>query len=165
MYLAVISLVRVDNRLIHGQVIEAWLPKLRANRIVVADDEACHSPLIRAAMALAVPTSVEVRIQPLAEVDYPGLFEDSSRTLLLIRDVAGVWEAERHGLRLAHLNLGNIHYGANRRKVSASVFLPKEELSQLKVLVDKGLKVEARGVPSEAPVEFPEMVDRFEKGA
>ena len=48
-----ITLVRVDNRLIHGQVVEAWLPHLKVQRVVVADDEAASSPLIRAAMALA----------------------------------------------------------------------------------------------------------------
>ncbi len=48
-----ISLVRVDNRLIHGQVVEAWLPHLKVSRVVVADDEAASSPLVRAAMSLA----------------------------------------------------------------------------------------------------------------
>jgi len=161
----VISLVRVDNRLIHGQVVEAWLPKLRANRMVVADDEAYHSSLVRAAMGLAVPPAVEVRIQPLNEVDYPALFEDPSRTLLLIRDVAGILAALAKGLQLTHLNLGNIHYGLGRRKVSASVFLSKEELNQLEVLFKRGVKVEARGVPTDAPVEFPEMVHRYDRGA
>ncbi len=160
-----ISLVRVDNRLIHGQVVEAWVPKLRANRVVVADNEASQSLLVRAAMGLAVPSPVEVRIQALSAVDYPALFEDSSRTLLLLREVAGVLAAEDKGLRLTHLNLGNIHYGPGRRKVSASVFLSKEELEQLKTLSERGVKVEARGVPTDAPVEFPEMVDRFDKGA
>ena len=160
-----ISLVRVDNRLIHSQVVEAWLPKLRANRMVVADDEAYHSPLVRAAMGLAVPPAVEVRIQPLTEVDYPALFEDPSRTLLLVRDVAGVLAAEGKGLKLTHLNLGNIHYGPGRRKVSASVFLSKEELNQLGRLFEGGVKIEARGVPTDAPVEFPEMVYRYDKGA
>ena len=66
----VISLVRVDNRLIHGQVVEAWLPHLKVARVVVADDEAAGSPLIRAAMALAVQSAIEVLIQPLGAVDF-----------------------------------------------------------------------------------------------
>ena len=63
-----ISLVRVDNRLIHGQVVEAWLPHLKVGRVVVADDEAASSPLIRAAMGLAVSNNVSVDIQPLEQV-------------------------------------------------------------------------------------------------
>jgi PTS system mannose-specific IIB component len=161
----VISLVRVDNRLIHGQVVEAWVPRLRATRMVVADDEAFQSPLVRAAMGLAVPSLVEARIQPLMEVDYRALSEDLSRTLLLFRDLPGVLAARAKGLRLSHLNLGNIHYGPGRRKVSASVFLTQEELDQLKILVDQGVEVEARGVPTDAPLNFANMVDRFGKGA
>jgi len=161
----VISLVRVDNRLIHGQVVEAWVPRLRATRMVVADDEAFETPLVRAAMALAVPSSVEVRIQPLSAVDYASLLEDKSRTMLLIRDVAAVLAAREKGLRLTHLNLGNIHYAPGRRKVSASVFLSKDELAQLKILAEQGVEIEARGVPTDAPVNLPEMTDRFAKGA
>lgn len=141
------------------------MPRLRATRIVVADDEAFQSPLVRAAMGLAVPSSVEARIQPLAQIDYPALSADPSRTLLLLRDLSGVLAAREKGLRLSHLNLGNIHYGPGRRKVSASVFLTREELDQIKLLVDEGVEVEARGVPTDPPVNFPAMVDRFGKGA
>ena len=70
-----ISLVRVDNRLIHGQVVEAWLPHLKVSRVVVADDEAAASPLIRAAMGLAVQSAIEVQIQPLAQVDFAALVQ------------------------------------------------------------------------------------------
>ena len=81
-----ISLVRVDNRLIHGQVVEAWLPHLKVSRVVVADDEAASSPLVRAAMALAVQSAIEVQILPLAQVDYAGVSKDPVKTLVLLRD-------------------------------------------------------------------------------
>ena len=45
-----ISLVRVDNRLIHGQVVEAWLPRLKVKRVVVADDEAAANLLTNPAL-------------------------------------------------------------------------------------------------------------------
>jgi PTS system mannose-specific IIB component len=116
-------------------------------------------------MGLAVPSSVEVWIEPLGEVQYPTLLQDASRTLLLIRDVAGVLAAREKGLRLTHLNLGNIHYGPGRKKVSASVFLSQDELNQLKMLVDQGVEVEARGVPTDGLVDFAQMKERFGKGA
>ena len=98
-------------------------------------------------------------------VEYASLLEDKSRTMLLIRDVAAVLAAREKGLRLTHLNLGNIHYAPGRRKVSASVFLSKDELAQLKILAEQGVEIEARGVPTDAPVNLPEMTDRFAKGA
>ncbi len=62
------------------------------------------------------------------------------------------------------MNLGNVHHGPMRRQVSTSVFLNAEEMQQLRTMHDAGWEIEARGVPSERPVTFTEMVDRFEKG-
>jgi mannose/fructose/N-acetylgalactosamine-specific phosphotransferase system component IIB len=160
----VITLVRVDNRLIHGQVVEAWLPHLKVQRVVVADDEAASSPLIRAAMALAVQSAIEVQILPLAQVDFAALSKDGVRTLVLLRDVASVPFAFSHGLVLDSLNLGNVHFGAGRRQVSPSVFLAEAEVTALKGLADKGIRVEARAVPSEKPVDLGELAERWAKG-
>jgi mannose/fructose/N-acetylgalactosamine-specific phosphotransferase system component IIB len=159
----VISLVRVDNRLIHGQVVEAWLPALKAERIVVADDEAATNSLVRAAMGLAVPLQIAVRIEALFSVPYSSLNADSVRTLLLVRDVAGVIAAHERGLKLTHLNLGNIHFERGRQRVSASVFLSQTELDQLKALAEQGVEVEARAVPSDVRVTLAEMQQRFSK--
>ena len=95
-----ISLVRVDNRLIHGQVVEAWLPHLKVARVVVADDEAAHSPLIRAAMGLAVPAELEVHIHPLGR---RGLRRRSPPTACAPWCCCGTWQAllaAREGLGL-----------------------------------------------------------------
>jgi mannose/fructose/N-acetylgalactosamine-specific phosphotransferase system component IIB len=161
----VISLVRVDNRLIHGQVVEAWLPHLKVGRVVVADDEASSSPLIRAAMGLAVQSSVDVRIEPLKNVDYPQLATDGVKTLVLIRDVDGVVVARDQGLQTTRVNLGNVHFATGRKQVSSSVFLSQHELDQLKILAESGVEVEVRAVPSERAIDLREIQERFGKGS
>jgi mannose/fructose/N-acetylgalactosamine-specific phosphotransferase system component IIB len=159
----VITLVRVDNRLIHGQVVEAWLPFLKVSRVVVADDEAASSPLIRAAMALAVQSAIEVQILPLAQVDFAALSKDGVRTLVLLRDVAAVPFAFAHGLSMDELNLGNVHFGTGRRQVSPSVFLAEAELKTLQQVSEQGVRVEARAVPVEKPVELLDLTERWAK--
>ena len=160
-----ISLVRVDNRLIHGQVVEAWLPHLKVGRVAVADDEAAHNPLIRAAMGLAVQPSVEVMIHPLRSFNFERISRDDVKTVVLVRDVKDAVEAKRRGLRMTQLNLGNVHFATGRKQVSPSVFLSPEEMNQLRLLVAEGVGVDARGVPSEKPVTFAEMIERFGKGS
>jgi PTS system mannose-specific IIB component len=160
-----ISLVRVDNRLIHGQVVEAWLPHLKVTRVVVADDEAANSELTRAAMGLAVQPDIEVKILPVAEVDFAALAADSTKTLVLVRDVAQLLLARERGLGNAPVNLGNVHHRADRRAVTPSVFLSLEELSGLKLLSESGVEVEARAVPNERAVTLAELHERFGKGA
>lgn len=158
-----ISFVRVDNRLIHGQVVEAWLPYLKVSRVVVADDEAAESPLIRAAMGLAVQSTIEVQIARLREIDFRGLSSDPRKTLVLVRDVQGVVEARDRGLEVGHLNLGNVHYASGRKQVSASVFLNQDEVKVLEELAHAGTEIEIRGVPNEKPLSLPEIEERFSK--
>jgi mannose/fructose/N-acetylgalactosamine-specific phosphotransferase system component IIB len=160
----VISFLRIDNRLIHGQVVEAWLPGLKVARVVVADDEAAHSPLMKVAMGLAVPPELEVDILPLRDTAFAAYAADKVKTLLLLRDIQSLVEARKLGLPQTRINLGNVHHGPMRKSVSTSVFLNAEEMDQLKRLHDDGWDIEARGVPSERPVTFSEMVERFGKG-
>src|SRR5207253_2194828 len=86
-----VALVRVDNRLVHGQVLEAWLPALGAHGILVADDEAAGNVLARSAMALAIPPKVSfqvLRVDAAADLLRPGgTGVPGVRTLLLVRDV------------------------------------------------------------------------------
>ena len=109
----VIALVRVDNRLLHGQVLEAWVPRLKAPRMVVADDEAAASPLAQAAMTLCMPPDVSVEVEPVGAVDWAALAAAPARSLVLFRDVSGLVKAVEGGLTPAmapEVNLGNVHY-------------------------------------------------------
>jgi PTS system mannose-specific IIB component len=160
----VIPLVRVDNRLLHGQVLEAWMPGLKATEVVVADDEAALSPLARAAMTLCVPCETPARIERMAAVDFAALAESPAIVLLLVRDVAGLVEATRHGLtpaRAPRLNLGNIHFAMGRRPVTPSVFLTAEELSALRSLAEQGFDVEAQAIPTDPPYGLDELQRRY----
>ena len=127
-----ISLVRVDNRLLHGQILEAWVPRLRIDQVVVSDEEAAASPLAQAAMTLCVPPELPVRIARPEAIDFAALARGNPRVLVLVRDPAGLAAARAAGLTPALapiVNLGNVHFGPGRRPVSPSVFLSEEELA------------------------------------
>lgn len=151
-----LALVRIDNRLVHGQVLEAWLPALDAQGILVADDEAAGNVLARSAMALAIPQRVVfqvVRLQAAADLLRPGgSGPPAPRTLLLLRDVRDAVSLQAQGVPMPKLNLGNVHFAAGRRQVSPSVFLDPSELHALEKLAAAGTQVEVRAVPGESPL-------------
>ncbi len=159
-----IALVRVDNRLVHGQVLVTWVPHLKAARIVVADDEAAKNALARAALTLALPPELEASIEPLAAVDWGALAASPRPVMVVVRDVADLERALAGGLSPAlagRLNLGNVHYAEGRRQVTASVFLSGDELEALRRLGAAGFSVEARAVPSDAGLDLPEIERRW----
>jgi PTS system mannose-specific IIB component len=163
----VIALVRVDNRLLHGQILEAWVPRMGIQAIVVADDEAAASPLARAAMTLCVPPELPAGIEALGSVRPEALAARKERTLVLVRDVAGVERAVEQGLTPAlcgTVNLGNVHFGPDRRPVTPSVFLTEREIAALRRLHAAGFAIEARAVPSESPTGIEEIERRYAEG-
>lgn len=160
-----VSLMRVDNRLVHGQVLEAWLPALDAHGILVADDEAAGNVLARAAMALAIPPKVSfevLRVSDAAALLKPGgKGPHSPRTLVLLRDVRDAVALHEAGVAIPQLNLGNVHFGQGRRQVSPSVFLDERDLAALDRLAAEGTRVEVRAVPNEPPLAFGDLKARF----
>ncbi|WP_373046557.1 PTS system mannose/fructose/N-acetylgalactosamine-transporter subunit IIB [Vulgatibacter sp.] len=155
-----IALVRVDNRLIHGQVVSTWIPHLKVDKVVVVDDDAAASPLIQAAMTMALPPHLEAEIVPRAQADLPALARSSKRILVLVRDVANA-EAVVGQTPIAVLNLGNVHFGEGRKAISASVFLAEDEVEALGRIAAGGTEIEARAVPTDHRVGLEELRARY----
>lgn len=159
-----ILLLRVDNRLVHGQILETWVPRLAAREVLVADDEAAASPLARAALTLCVPPELPVRIERLAAVNWAELAASKTPTLVIVRDVEGVVRARDGGLEgsmTPAVNLGNIHFAPDRRSVTVSVYLSRGELDALRALERDGFRIETRPVPTEPPLGLDEVERRY----
>jgi mannose/fructose/N-acetylgalactosamine-specific phosphotransferase system component IIB len=160
----VIALVRVDNRLLHGQILETWIPRLGLREVVVADDEAASSDLACAAMTLCVPPDLPVRVVPVEALRPVELAAARAPVLLLLREVAALARAAARGLTPAlapRVNVGNVHFAPGRRPVTPSVFLSADEVAALKALSAAGFAVEARAIPSEAPAGMDEIERRY----
>ncbi len=146
---------RIDSRLIHGQVIEAWLPHLQVKRVVVADDDAAVDPLAKAAYGLAIPADVELVLAPVKGVDFKTLASDGVPTLVLFREVKSAVAAREWGLPDGMLNVGNVHSGPGRVSVSRSVYLDPSDSSALAALAQSGMTVRVQAVPSETSLPLP----------
>ncbi|HET7753482.1 MAG TPA: PTS sugar transporter subunit IIB [Anaeromyxobacteraceae bacterium] len=158
-----ISLVRVDNRLVHGQILETWLPKLGIRRLVVADDDAAGTPLARDAMCLCTPPDLPIEVTPVGKVDWAALAASREPVMVLVREVADLVRASEDGMsaeRAPRLNVGNVHYALRRRPVTPSVFLDDDELAALRDLGRSGYRVEIRALPTDAALDPDDLGER-----
>lgn len=149
-----IVLNRIDARLIHGQVVEAWLPHLGVRRVVVADDATAADALAQAAFRLAVPPDIEVVTTPVRGVDYVALSKDPVPTLVLFRDVQAAVAARAAGLPDGVLNVGNVHAGPGREELTRSVFLDEADRQALSKLKQGGMTVVVQAIPTDRPSPF-----------
>lgn len=145
-----IVLARIDNRLVHGQVLEAWVPFVQADCLVVASDEVAAKPLQKKLMAASVPREIPVIIGSLAEIaEFFSRDESSQRILLLFASPAAALQGYRLGIPFSELNLGNLPGGDGKRRVSCTVSLSDDDLSIFRQLEDGGVRIMARCLPSD----------------
>jgi len=160
-----IALVRVDNRLIHGQVMEAWVPYVHADCIVVANDEVAASPLKKAMMEACVPRNLQLFIGSLDEVAEQlraGLIT-SSRILLLFENSHDALQVYRHGVHFKKLNLGNMHASQGKVAVSCTLCIDGEDVGNLRVLESSGVEISAQCIPQDTAQSWHKLRDCWEK--
>lgn len=139
--------VRIDNRLIHGQIIETWLPFTGAKLLVVADDDLAADPLRQEIMSLAIPGDVTLRF---ARVEAAAqALPAANGALVLFATCQNARRAYETGLRFDDLNIGNLHYGPGKRQVCAHVAVDAEDESCLDFFVRQGVILDFRCVPGD----------------
>jgi mannose/fructose/N-acetylgalactosamine-specific phosphotransferase system component IIB len=150
-----IVLARVDDRLVHGQVMEAWVPCLRADAVVIADDQAWGDPARRRLLECLDCADVEVSVFPLLGLVPALAAREGKRVIVLFASLESASAAIEGGLALPVLNVGNLHHpGFVCCQVAPSIFLDERDLRLVESLRARGVRVEGRDVPEGMPVEL-----------
>jgi mannose/fructose/N-acetylgalactosamine-specific phosphotransferase system component IIB len=157
-----IELFRVDERLIHGQVIVGWGERLNADRIVVVDDEIAGSTWEQELYCLGVPSTMEASFRSIhdARAELGAWRRDTRRTIVLVRSIP-VLEAVAAGgmLEGLEINLGGLHHAPGRDRALPYLFLDATDRSSLEKLGDAGLQVSARDLPTSRRVGLDELLE------
>ncbi|HET7599583.1 MAG TPA: PTS sugar transporter subunit IIB [Gemmatimonadales bacterium] len=150
-----ILLARIDDRLIHGQVVVGWGRPLGIQRIVLVDDAVAASAWEQDLYRMAVPPEFELVFASVADA-VPRLAAwqaDPRRTLLLAGDISTMAAvAGDHAGIVRDVNIGGIHHRAGRRQRLPYVYLTDEEYAALRALDAAGVHVTAQDVPTAAKV-------------
>lgn len=155
-----IVLCRVDDRLVHGQVLVGWGRPLNLHRIVLVDDEVRESHWEQELYRMAAPPEIAVEFAGSADAA-PRLAEwdaGKERVLVLVGSVGTAVAVEAlapGGIR--HLNLGGIHAGPGRRERLRYLYLSDEEHAMLERLARRGVEVSAQDLPSSRAVPLGEL--------
>ena len=154
-------LYRIDDRLIHGQVVVGWGQPLGIEFIVLVDDAVAESDWEQELYRMGVPPGMEVYFHTVADasanlVSYRG---DRRRGILLTGDVETMCRLVA-GDGVSAVNLGGVHHRAGRVQRLRYVFLSAEEEQQLRVLAERGVVVTAQDVPGARPIPLDELLTK-----
>ena len=143
--------VRIDDRLIHGQVAMIWTHSLGATRIMVVDDEASRSDLIKMSLKLATPNGISLSVltvQKAAERIKQGVYE-GQRVLLIIKTPGKLIELIQQGVSITEANLGNLSSKPTELELSERLSLSSKDVTDCKVLMSKGILLTKRLLPTD----------------
>ena len=144
-------LARVDDRLIHGQVVVGWARALNADCLVVANDAVAADPMQRTLLPMAVPPQMKVgihKVEEAAAVLRSGRYEDR-RIILLVSSVPDALALVRSGLEIRTLNVGGVRQAPGRMPLRTAVALSAAEAQAVRDLIALGVEVQVQMVPGD----------------
>lgn len=151
-----LRLVRIDDRLIHGQVVAGWLRALGAQRIVIVDDDTARDEFLREVLTLAAPQGVPVEVCDVAggAARCIGLAGTSEQVIVLARSPRTVLALRRAGVPIGVVDLGGMGGGPGRKRLHRTISVSPDELRELRELEQLGTRVEIQIVADDRPIPF-----------
>lgn len=153
-----LRLFRIDDRLIHGQVVVGWGQPLSLGFIVLVDDEVRESEWEQDLYRMGVPPELEVIFASVEEAiaRLPQWEADPRPGILLTGDIGTMAALCNGSSQVRRVNVGGIHHRAGRSERLRYVYLTPEEVQKLRQLAGRGVDVTAQDVPTARPVPLEE---------
>ena len=151
-----LRLVRIDDRLIHGQVVAGWLRALGAQRIVIVDDATANDEFLREVLILAAPQGVPVEVCGVADAAARliALAAAPEPVIVLARTPRTVLALRLAGVPIELVDLGGMGAGPGRRRLHRTISVSADELRELRELEQLGTRVEIQIVADDRPIPF-----------
>ncbi|AEM79475.1 PTS sugar transporter subunit IIB [Thermoanaerobacter wiegelii] len=147
-----VVLFRIDERLIHGQVVTAWVGYTKAKNILVVDDESANNLLLSKVLKMAAPQGVQVKVVTIknaadmlknSQIDNIMIIVKTTKTAKELIDSCD------KDIFPAEINVGNSGKTPEREKITSNVYLSENEIADLKSIKAKGFNIYFQMVPDD----------------
>ncbi|HJE96011.1 MAG TPA: PTS sugar transporter subunit IIB [Ligilactobacillus acidipiscis] len=155
-----IKLMRIDYRLLHGQVAFAWSNFLGVNAILIANDEVAHSNFRKKTLSLAKPSGVKLIFKTVAEsvqAINSGV-TDKYKVFVIVETVKDAFELVKNTEQINDINVGLVASRAETQEIAKSIYVTEEEIKQLAEVEGHGVNVIVKQAPNDADVRFGSLV-------
>jgi len=159
-----VELYRIDDRLIHGQVVVGWGQPLDIRLLVLVDDAVASSEWEQELYRMAVPPEMEIRFESVesAANAHDSYACDRRKSLFVIADIDTMRRLVSSVPAIRAVNLGGLHHRAGRHQKLRYVYLTPDEEAMLRAIAASGVTVTAQDVPSARVVPLDELLSGAE---
>jgi mannose/fructose/N-acetylgalactosamine-specific phosphotransferase system component IIB len=149
-------MVRVDDRLLHGQVIVGWGHQFELNRLIVASDRIKQDQAYVAAVRSLVPTEIEASVETLqsAADQWRDKSLSESRAMIVLESTGDALKLMTAGAPLKQITLGGLHFREESEELLPYIYLSRWDRVALKELMDHGVRIVCQDLPASKPVPY-----------
>lgn len=142
---------RVDERLIHGQVLLKWLKKTGCETLFIVDSQVAADPMIQSVLKMSVPGNVKAEFLTVNE-GQKKIREETEDIFILLKELETVCKLADAGILIESVNIGRLPHMRGKKKICDNVFIGEKEGEDLLRLLEQGTKIFVQMVPASEPV-------------
>lgn len=158
-----IRLVRIDERLIHGQVATSWVKETKCDAIFAINDDVANDNLRKTLLLQVAPANVKAFVIPIEKAIsvYKNPKYSTTKVLMLVTNPTDVLRLIEGGVDIKSVNVGGMTFKEGNKLISSAVAIGHEDLSAFKKLRDLGVELEIRKLASHPKEDLAPKLDGF----
>ncbi|EBH6430253.1 PTS sugar transporter subunit IIB [Salmonella enterica] len=156
--MSTVSLLRIDDRLIHGQVMTGWVKHINATKIIIIDDELVHDDFMISVLEMAVPNHMTLNIFNVAQaIDVLSNIKDDGeddKIIILVKSPIPVLALLQGGDNFEELIVGGMGVNEKRSRLYRNLAASDVERAAFREIDQLGVPINIKVLPSDAPMEL-----------
>lgn len=154
-----IKLLRIDDRLIHGQVATTWINDYKIEQVLIVNDKVANDPIQKSIASLAAPSNVRVLVFGLDQfINILKTNPIKRTTMLIFTTSTDVLKAIENGLDIKEINAGGMRFNSTRKRLTRAISVTPEEEDAFRKIINKGISVNVQMVPKDSKVDFKTLI-------
>jgi PTS system mannose-specific IIB component len=146
-------ILRVDDRLIHGQVVAGWARPLGIELLIIASDKICSDEWACNAYKLAIPEGIQFLCVTIKQCILSLNKKNNQRTMVLVESVYDAQQLLKEGLKIKEINIGGLGYKDGSREIAPYIYLSPADIESVVQLFQSGIKVIGKQLPNSASID------------
>ena len=160
-----IELVRIDDRLIHGQIATTWINDYNIEQVLIVDDNVVQDKMQQSVISMTAPANVKVKV--FGVDSFIGIYQKNPikrRTMIVLTNSIDAYRLLAGGVQIDYLNVGGMRFLDGRTKIARAVSVTPEEREAFKKIIEMGIDVRIQMIPRDEIVEMKNVIDNTDGG-
>ena len=157
-----IELVRIDDRLVHGQIVQGWLKIIDIGKIVVVSDDVANDQMQQMLLSMAVPSNIKLEIKTVKDASKDALNGEyqKDKVMLLFSNPSDVLDFIENGATVKSVNVGGMHFSNGKKQLLCNLSVDKKDIDALVKIHRKGIETEGRVLPADERIDIFPVIEK-----